>query len=283
MKKIILILILLFLICFSGVIVIRFTSNTHIGDEIKLKTDIPVGVWWWDKTAIQYLNFAIQNDVDEIYYCDTTFNESTKNFISKAKQNNIKVFLLCGEHDWIEDKQDLDRIIENYKQYQLNNPNVQFDGIHLDVEPHQYNDFKDKREYYLKKYVEFAFKVVDENPTIKFDFDIPFWFNDIIDFDGHNKEVYKYIIDYANRVFVMSYRDSAQTIVGVAKEELEYAQLNNKQIYLSVQMTSDEGDNVSFAEEGKEVLYNEINKLKSLVNQDFGISIHHIKTWAELK
>lgn len=78
----------------------------------------------------------------------------------------------------------------------------------------------------------------------------------------------------------MSYRDTKDGILNVAKEELEYANENNKKIILSVETYSLEGDQVSFYEEGKSVLN---NVLKELEGVSSGVSIHHLKSWYELK
>ena len=80
----------------------------------------------------------------------------------------------------------------------------------------------------------------------------------------------------------MSYRDSSQGIINVSKEEIEYAKENNKTIFLGVETKSNEGDHVSFQEEGKKIMMEEIEKLKKEIPNYFGISIHQIKTWYDL-
>ena len=80
----------------------------------------------------------------------------------------------------------------------------------------------------------------------------------------------------------MSYRDSAEKIFDVAREELEYSSSVNKPIFLGVE-TGVEEDVVTFNQESKSYMYSELNKLSSLSNLNFGVSIHHIKTWSELK
>ena len=57
----------------------------------------------------------------------------------------------------------------------------------------------------------------------------------------------------------------------------------NKIINLGVATKSNEGDNVSFQEEGKEVMKQEIEKLRKIIPNNFGIAIHHIKSWFDLK
>lgn len=281
MKKWIVGIVLLLISLMGGIVVVL---NLNKKEPIILNINQTVGVWWWDNSlGKQYLDFAYKNGVDEIYYCDSSLDADTAEFIRLANSKNMKVYALLGEKEWIIDKSSLDEFINDYKEYQQENLDAKFDGIHLDVEPHQYEDFNEKSEEYLSKYLSFVYSVVEENDDIHFDFDIPAWYDDEIEFNGQTKAVFKHVIDVANRVFVMSYRDNASKIVNFAQDELDYAKEQNKTIFLSVEMNSDEGDKVSFKEESKQILKEELENLNKYLNQDFGISIHHIKTWYNLK
>lgn len=81
----------------------------------------------------------------------------------------------------------------------------------------------------------------------------------------------------------MSYRDGAEKIYNVGKDETEYAKTINKDIFLAVETKKiEETPQITFYEEGKKVMYDE---LKKLTNQykDIGVSVHHIESWKELK
>lgn len=258
------------------------------GKDVLYKTNQTVGTWWWHQNVDEdkYLDFAKKNSVTEIYYYNTAFNEKTANFVQKANKKGIKVYVLWGDKDWVVDSTPLKNHIQNYKEYQINNPDYKFEGIHLDIEPHQFEDFDEtpqKRKEYLTAFANLVYEIVDENPDIKFDFDIPAWFNDDILLNGETKPLYQHITNIANRVFVMSYRDTAKSIINFAKDELNYAKTINKKIFLCVEMNSSEGDKVSFKEESKKYMYRELKKLEQELDQDFGVSIHHIETWYKLK
>ena len=256
--------------------------------NIVYKTDLTVGTWWWhrDVDESKYLEFAARNSVNEIYYYQTAFDEKAREFVKKANDKGIKVYVLWGDKNWVVDSSPLETLIERYREYQVLNQDAQFEGIHLDIEPHQFSDFNEnstKREEYLTMFVHLVYNIVNQNSDIKFDFDIPAWFDDEITLYGVSKALYKHVIDIANRVFVMSYRDSAEKIIAFAEDELNYAKEQNKKIFLCVEMNSEEGDNVSFKEESKIVLYEQLKMLEKIVNQDFGVSIHYIETWYSLK
>ena len=175
-KKIIISLSLLTIFILSFVTIILLVPNNK-----KLNLNCDLGVWCWnEEAAYKYLNFASENGADEIYYCSSKFDDDDKQFIKLANDKNIKVYFLAGEYDWIEDQSSLINILERYYEFYSRNQGVKFKGIHLDVEPHQFPDFKDKRQYYIEKYIQFANWIVSTYPDIKFDFDIPFWLEDFV-------------------------------------------------------------------------------------------------------
>ena len=295
-------------IILSIICVVFFVTATLIAIFIPkpkglvLDLNQPLGVWWWDKTlGDKYLNFAQNNNVDEIYYCDSSFSQSTQNFIKKARAQNIKVYLLAGEKEWLEDNSNLISLVDNYIEYNSENNSCKFSGIHLDIEPHQFDNFKllpedsgytpppapfedsTWREYYFYKLVDVAYFITTSYPDIRFDFDIPFWADDLVIYGGTQKPVYQHIIDLSYRTFIMSYRDSAEKTISVASDELAYAKAQNKTIFLGAETSLQSEEIVSYYEEGKKEMYNELDKLKSSISQDYGIAIHHIKSWYNLK
>jgi len=200
-----------------------------------------------------------------------------------ANQKGIDVFWLQGEYQWLDDSSKLLEKLEKYNRYQTENPNCKFAGIHLDIEPHQNPEFGVKRAELIHELIDLAYNLKITYPNIKFDYDIPFWLDDNIQFNNQVKPAYQHMIDIADRVFVMSYRDSAAAIRDIAKDELEYAKSIGKKIILSVETYSTEGDKVSFLEEGKIKMMAELQTLKEEFGDSIGLSIHHIKTWYDLK
>lgn len=267
-----------FLVSITGIfLVLVFFSSPA-------KSKASLGTWWWDKNLNMddYITFASKNNVTEIYYCNYNLDSNFVNLAQKAKKKNIKTYLLAGEKEWLLDRAGLDTLIEKYVQFQNDNNNI-LAGVHLDIEPHQFDDFEANRTTYLLKLVELIKTNKTTHPDICFDYDIPFWLDDQITFDGKTKETYKFVLDYANRTFVMSYRDTAEKMIDVSKEEIAYAKQNKKTLFLCAETYSTEGDNVSFMEEGKEYMMTEINKVRKEIPSDFGIAIHNIKTWKNLK
>lgn len=245
-------------------------------------TNFPVGVWWWDnRLSNDYLIFASENNVDEIYYYTNDFSQKNADFIKESNNLGIKVYWLCGEYQWLDDYNLFYEEMEKFEQFQNNQIN-KFEGVHIDLEPHQHPNWNSDKEELIVQYIDFVKTITNKYKFIKFDFDLPFWLEDIINYDEKTQEAFKYVIDCANRVFVMSYRDSAEDMVNVAMEELQYANEKEKQMFISVE-TGEEEDIVTYYEEGKEYLYSQIEKLDKIINQNFGLAIHHIKSWYQLK
>ena len=260
-----------------------------------VKCDV-LGVWWWDSSLINdsiYLDFAINQGVNEIYLCDSSFDSNTANFISKCHNSNIRVYYLAGEYQWIHNTIPLFSLINSYRKFQTTYPNSQFAGINLDIEPHQDPDFHIHRSEILQKYTDLIISIHQKITDIHIDYVIPFWFNDTVLCKNNNskKVLYKVVFDNADRVFVMSYRDNAENMFNVAKDEFIYSCKAHKTMFFSALTSkSKEGNNVTYFEEGKKFMYQELNKLDKIIFHNDShtatktcLSIQQIKTWYLLK
>lgn len=276
-KKILLSIIFsVFVIALIGIVAKLYLNSKD--DQLKFS------IWWWDNRidTTTYLDFAEDNNINEIYYYSSSLNDKTNSFIEQANSKNIKVYWLIGKYEWIEDNSLLDEKFATYIAYQNAYKN-KFEGIHMDIEPHQHPEFKSRRQELITKYVELVIALNNKYKDIKLEYDIPFWLDDKVTIDSITKPAYEFVIDNSSKVTVMSYRDSAEKIYDVAKEEIEYAKVNNKILNLSVETSQNEDDIVTFYEEGKDYMMNELSKLRDMIPKSFGIAIHHIKTFYELK
>ncbi len=260
-----------------GLIIYKKTSHTSTTSPERT-----LGVWWWDnRIDSTYLDFAEDQGVNEIYYYTSSFSQKTSDFIKDANSRGIKVFWLQGKYEWIEDIPSLKNRIEEYRDYQSQNE-YKFDGIHLDIEPHQHPEFEERREELITAFVDLTAQIQTDYPNLWIEYDIPFWLEDLITFDGKTKPAYEFVIDNASRVTVMSYRDSADAIYDVAEDEAIYAESIGKPFSFSVE-TGENEDIVTFYEEGAAYMYSQLDLLRKRIPDNFAIAIHHIKDWRELK
>ena len=243
------------------------------------------GVWWWNSSlGEEYLTFAKNNGINEIYYCENDLDEKSSKFIESANKLDIDVYWLIEDVSWLHDYNLVYNEIERYIEYNKNNLSNQYSGIHLDIEPHQDDNFDNDRYMLIHNLIEVASNLQIKYPDIKFDYDIPFWLEDEIEFNGVKKSAYKHLFDNANRIFLMSYRDSHEEMLEVSKEEISYAREINKTVVLGAETSkSSEGDNITYYEEGSSYLISQIKLLKSKLPKNSGVAIHHILSWYQLK
>ena len=246
-----------------------------------------IAVWWWDSSlnAETYLTFAQKNNITSIFYCDSSLNQSTSYFINHANKKNIDVYLLAGEYQWLTNSSNLYDLIDRYNQYQINFSKQKFAGIHLDIEPHQDVNFDNPqvRQSLITNLISLCYNLNQTYPDIYFGYDIPFWLDDEICFNNQILPAYAHMINYADNITIMAYRDCAQDIYNCAFDEIEYAKSINKNLTIGVETKSSEGDKVSFMEEGKAFMNRELEKLKLMLPSNFKIAIHNIKDWYDMK
>ena len=242
------------------------------------------GVWWWDnRIDNSYLEFAKNNNINEIYYYTSSFNEKTSNFIKQANDKEIKVYWLTGKCEWIEDNSDLIKLMNEFLEFQNSSSN-KFAGIHFDIEPHQIADFEERKTELLTKFVNLTMQLKQQFSNIFIEYAIPVWMHDKLTINNTTKPTYEFIIDNANRVTLMSYRDSCEEIYNCSKDEIEYAISVCKTLNLGVETQKIENENfITFYEEGSNFMFQELKKLRKLIPTNFGIAIHHIISWKNLK
>ncbi len=262
--------------------IIIVTARLCAKNENTIDVKPITGVWWWDnRLDDSYLDFACKNGVTEIYYYASSFTDKLGDFIGKANDKNVRVYWLCGKYEWIEDPDTLYGKIDEFLEFQSESEH-KFSGIHFDIEPHQHPDFDSERDRLITAFAELAISIKVKYPNISTAYDIPFWLHDEITINGVIKPAYAFIIDNANSVTVMSYRDSAEAVYECAREETEYAVAVGKTLNLGVETSENEDDIVTFYEEGAEYMNDQISELRKILPKNFGVAVHHIRTWREL-
>ena len=274
-------------LCIAVVVIILIVAGAVTGAVIvknrSAKSERILGVWWWDNRLDEsYLTFASEQGVNEIYYYTSSFNEKTSAFLQNAAELGIRVYWLTGKYEWIEDSGPLYEKIEEFTEFQ-NTAEYPFSGIHFDIEPHQHPDFERERERLIASFVELVYGLKSAYPDLMLEYDIPFWLDDEISLNGETKPAYAHIIDASSGVTVMSYRDSAEAILNCASEEISYAVSVGKPLNLSVETGENDDDIVTFFEEGALYMQEQLNLVKENLPDSFGIAIHHIRSWFELK
>lgn len=151
----------------------------------------------------------------------------------------------------------------------------------FDIEPHQHPEFDARRAEIITEFVKLTFAVRRDYPDIYFAYDLPCWLDDEITLNCVTRPAYEFVIDNADRVTLMSYRDSADGVLAFANDEIDYAISVGKTLNLGVE-TGEEEDIVTFYEEGAEYMKEQLDLLRETMPAGFGIAVHHIRSWREL-
>ena len=97
----------------------------------------------------------------------------------------------------------------------------------------------------------------------------------------------EWVMRHGDSVVLMSYRDSASLTYQISQEEIDLAtQIPGSFLTLGAE-TGPEGDGVTYQNEGKLFLYQQLAVLYNLVTEDitngtFGLAIHNVQTWYDL-
>ena len=260
-----------------------------------------VAVWWWDKGKAarlnrgKYLDFLEKNCVNEIYICWPNFNsEQLASFVTDAGERGMAVSLLSGDASWIDPQNNgADAVINEFLEYQRHaEPHERLMSLHMDVEPHQREDFSSNRQEILQWYADFVKKTAKkvQGQGEKIGWDIPFWFDEfaVLDENGKETPLLCHLAEHADTLCLMSYRDSAEAVLDCARKELQLAREYGCQIICGVETHSAEGDHVSFMEEGKDYMASETGKLyltlkETMPKDQYGIAFHYLDTWYKLQ
>ena len=256
-------------------------DNKEDGNVVPEPVESVFAVWWWDNRLDEsYLDFAVAQGVNEIYYYASSFPARISDFIRSASAKGIKVYWLAGKYEWIEDYASLKEKLRSFLEFQTSSE-YKFEGVHFDIEPHQHPEFDARRIELITEFVELTFAMKRDYPDIRFAYDIPCWLDDEITLNGVTRPAYEFIIDNADRVTLMSYRDSCEGVLKFAEDEINYALSAGKVLNLGVEMGEEE-DIVTFYEEGAEYMNGQLDLLRETMPAGFGIAVHHIRSWREL-
>ncbi len=192
-------------------------------------------------------NFLDAYEAGDIQKQENIF-ENLNYFVKIAHQNNIKVEALFGGPQWSNPSHRyLVNIILDFILNGLNNKRINFDGIHIDIEPYQQDNFSLNSaryyEYYLTTIEEIKQKLLNKKYTGTLSIDIPYWFgkNNIrenIFYNKKKKNIFKHLLDILEEypksyLVIMAYRNYAfgnNGVINILERELSL--LNQEKKYL---------------------------------------------------
>lgn len=238
------------------------------------------------------VNLQVNVDIETQYYQD---------FISKATANGIRVHALDGAATWVAGQKGLNEqqvFKEWLVSYQaIASENEQFKGIHLDVEPYQHPKFKERANNLYRNYQTMIvdFSVQADSMDLEFGVDIPFWFYGVSYDNMYGKgNIAEFLSQHVEYITIMAYRDSANGsgghdgIIDIAAAQMKLFEQYNVKGTIAVETgrLTDDTQYVTFYEESKDYLYNELDLVVDHYKDHpafNGIAIHYYDSWMEMK
>ncbi|TFE01649.1 amidase [Jeotgalibacillus salarius] len=267
---------------------------------IPAKADtIEKATWLWNPWSLvdgsqETLDFLIDKQVTKVYVqIDRDLSADVyRSFITGASERNIEVYALDGAPDWAAPKGylQLRQLLGWVEHYQASSPGESaFKGIHLDVEPYLYSGWNSKRATVIKAYqsliTEASVKTTQLN--IRLEADLPFWFDEIKYKNTYgNGLLSDWVQKQTDGITIMAYRDTAASITAFSLHELAVGDQLAKPVTIGVETgDTDEGDYLTFHQEGEAVMNSELEKVYQQVKSysSFrGFAIHHTESWKAL-
>lgn len=282
---------------------LAFTSNGLFSVAFSANTTVQtLGVWWWDISDVTndrcdvYLDYAADNNVTEIYLCIDKMDNSAgvnfqavRNFVKKAGTLGMRVSALSGDASWIiPGNNGFSAYVSKFNEYQITAAiDEKFYAMHLDVEPNGLDGgytHSQKIQWYADFILNKAVPAASASST-QLECDVSAWFSDVVtDANNNSRVLAELLAEVCDTICVMSYRDTAEKMYDISKEEITYANKHGSKIVLASEMYSEEGDAVSYMEEGKIYMLDELDKLRQKLiievpSGNFGLAIHNIKLW----
>jgi hypothetical protein len=280
------------------VLILPINSINAKAEDDLLKTT-KISTWLWNTSEIvtnsdKVISFLVENNVKVVYLqVDYTLkNEYYNLFIDKAGEKNIAVYALEGSSNWVSSDGAKYRInfFNWLTKYQESSSKTQrFQGVHLDVEPYLNDKYGENPNEVLEKYQEYLLKSKSSSIKLNLEFsiDIPFWFHEVTYKNKYGKgNVAEWIFKNIKAVTIMAYRDTATGIINVSQTQMNLCAKYNVKATIAVETgKSNEGNVITFYEEGKTTMYNQLNIVCNnyIKNNAFdGVAIHYLYSWMEM-
>jgi len=217
--------------------------------------------------------------------------DAYRDFVRQATAAGIEVHAMGGHPVWAleENRHRIHRLVNWVKAYNSRAAKEeQFRGIHLDIEPYVLPDWSERREQVIEQWIGNVRSFVTETKResdLEASADLAIWLDKIMVPGQPDRSVSEWMIRELDHVALMAFRDKAEGpggIMHVIRDELAWADALNKKLIVSVEMKeSAEGEFITFHEEGKTEMNQQLQLLRSKVtNPSFrGVAVHAYEYW----
>ncbi|WP_078551491.1 hypothetical protein [Bacillus alkalicellulosilyticus] len=261
------------------------------------KQEKTFATWVWDSQLLVHeheaiLSFSEQQNIGALYVqIDQTLPfETYQSFIALANEKNINVFALDGAPEWIHTPEWKDLLAWIYDYSATSNPNQQFTGIHLDIEPYLLPDWEENPEQVI-----LDFQTVIQHvstgmpPEMEFELAVPFWFSTMTYDNRHGMgSLGRWLVQSADQLSVMTYRTDLlgeNGLIELFDPFLQLAKEENKKVRIAIETIEIDNERVSFYYHHQSKLDETIRELLYFYKKQShftGIDVHHYQSWRDL-
>lgn len=260
--------------------------------------------WLWDTELIRtqeerasFVEFAKDHALGRIYiqvHRDVPA-DAYRDFIGAASGQGVQVHALDGAPGWAlpDQRKELAGMIDWVNGYNRSvQPHERFSGIQVDIEPYLLPEWKagqaDLAAHWLDATAEFAREAKKQDPTLTVSAALPFWLDTIAMPDtSQDRTLAESMMKLLDEVTLMSYRDSAQSVIEIAAEEIALGDRLGTKVFVGVETNPvSEGPFVTFHGKGK----GEMVRQMAVIDQKLrahpsyaGIAVHDYSGWRKLK
>ncbi|QOS79249.1 hypothetical protein JNUCC31_32145 [Paenibacillus sp. JNUCC31] len=261
------------------------------------------GTYIWQASEVtddggdHILEFAKEQKINWLYVrldLDQPYS-SYRSFVKRAQAQGIEVHAMGGHPIWgkKENRPRIQRLIDYVKNYNAESePNEQFKGIHLDIEPYTLPEWENNRDMLLTEWaanIAYFQEETKKDSHLETSADLAVWL-DTFPLPGRDMSVSEYMISTLDHVSLMAFRNIAEGSNGIASvvsQEMAIADRLGKRLLISVEMKENfEGNHISFYDKGAAEMERQLALLPDLLseyNAYKGNIVHAYDYWIEAK
>jgi len=214
-----------------------------------------IWVWSWDSPT-ELRDYVLASDLRRVYlYCEGGFSPRVRETIAVLSGAGVRVEALAGEPIWAVGRRDwMLEFIAKARRYQRETArSTRLAGIHLDVEPHALAVWDHHERRTARAFVR-SLRVAERAAgPLPVTADLAFWF-DGVKLGGGRGALSVAALRAVDKVAVMAYRDEADDVISVSRDEVRQAARLRKRVIVGVDTGDSSPEYVTFAEEGQALL-----------------------------
>lgn len=257
--------------------------------------------WLWEaerladaRSRTEIVQFAKSEHVGRIFVqIDTDADVSDyRQFIRSAAEAGIRVHALAGAPDWVlpQRRHVMAETVEWVRAYNRSAEGVErFDGIQIDVEPYLLDEWKQEQTRIAADWVETVKQfrqLVDNAGGLLAGAALPFWLDELRS-PGRSVTMAETIMSELDEVALMTYRNRADSVIGLADKELGIGNRIGTKVFVGVETNrTDEGEHVSFYGAESSELNRQMAEIEEKLRNHrsyAGIAVHDYTGWSKME